>query len=113
MPPPKTIIVDPTRILVSIHDVVQAWISGIEAELATTPLYLRVVLDRELASARSGWITYDLPTFSGRNDLTESEKQIWRRAARQLVGDELLERNGRRIRLTTKGRARVKELLAI
>ena len=54
MPPPKTIIVDPTRILVSIHDVVQAWISGIEAELATTPLYLRVVLDRELASARSG-----------------------------------------------------------
>jgi len=66
------------------------------------------LLERDLAFARDGWVEYSLETFSGRTDLSESERQEWRKAVRQLDADGLVERNGHQIRLTKFGREAVR-----
>ena len=69
-------------------------------------------LRRQLADTEGGWVTYSLSLFSGRDDLTESERQVWRRTIRELEADGFLERFRREVRLTPDGLAHLREQLA-
>lgn len=127
MPPKKTIIVNPDDILLAIHRIVEANKAWIDSELVEMgepysgdPRWNRPDWHqrrRWLQDAREDvdWLRYDLAAFSGRNDLTESEKQIWRRTIRNDLGRQGLVQiygiKAREIRLTEKGRLRVDELL--
>ena len=111
MPPPKTLFADPERILVSIYHESEALVAELDERIRKVYGFYREHLQRDLENARAGWIKYSLPLFSGRDDLSESAKQIWRRAVRQLEADGLVERDHPYIRLTEAGRSKLGALV--
>ena len=104
MPPQKSIIVNSDDVLLGIHRTVEGIKAAIDAELVKLgdkhspdsgftfhcDWYFRRA---ELQEARreADLLRYDLTAFSGRSDLSESEKQIWRRTIRQLEAEQLVE----------------------
>ena len=113
MPPKKSLFADPDAILLGIHHGNITWSAALKDELAAATRQgncFTGAVRSQLADAQDGWVVYSLELFSGRSDLTESHKQIWRRGVRQLEKDGLVERCVRLIRLTESGEARVKEL---
>ncbi len=113
MPPKKPLFADPDVILLNIYHGNIAWEDEQKDELAAAIRqgnYFTGVVRANISDAQDGWVGYSLELFSGRSDLTESHKQIWRRGVRQLEKDGLVERCVRLIRLTESGEARVKEL---
>jgi hypothetical protein len=111
MPPQRTHNADPDAIVVNIADAVVHWKLDILAAQMETEEHLWNPLEREFEEARAGWIDYDLELFAG-TGLTESAKQVWRKAVRDLVADGILERQGNEIRLTHAGHKRVERLIA-
>lgn len=71
---------------------------------ATTYAAPRSLIDKRDAPASHFWVEYDLYLFSGGRDLTDSQKQIWRKTIRETAEAGLIERDGRRwLRLTEAG----------
>ncbi len=113
MPPKKSLFADPAAILLGIYHGNIAWAADLQEELDAAIRqrnYFTGVVRANLADAAAGFVTYDLELFSGRSDLTESHKQIWRREVRRLESEGIVERAVRLIRLTDVGKARVKDL---
>ena len=104
MPPRRQNFADKTAILLSIHTQIEDAIQGITADLEAAPVNYRGKYERELADVEQGWVVYDLAEFSGNPDLTESQKQVWRKAVRELEFSGLVERETIYIRLTDSGK---------
>ncbi len=114
MPPKKSLFADPDAILLGIHHGNITWSAALKDELAAATRQgncFTGAVRSQLADAQDGWVVYSLELFSGRSDLTESHKQIWRREVRRLESEGIVERAVRLIRLTDDGRARVTQLL--
>ena len=104
MPPKRQNFADKSSILLAIHFQIEDAVAGIEADMLAAPPHYRGKFVRELADVSQGWVLYDLVQFSGNPDLSESQKQVWRKAVRELEASCLVERETIYIRLTDSGK---------
>lgn len=76
---------------------------------AITYVAPRSLIDKRDAPASHFSVEYDLYLFSDGRDLTDSQKQIWRKTIRETAEAGLIERDGRRwLRLTEAGASLLK-----
>ncbi len=129
MPPVRKIFADATKILRSIYSATEGQIPSLQSAIveaqaemkrlskdrdagliessdyfkASGETQLRLFAhERDLRDAKSGWIRSDLELFADRV-LSESEKQTWRKAIRNLEAAGLIQRDGRHVRLSDDG----------
>ena len=114
MPPKKRIHADPDDALLRISRHIASERAGYEREIkrSDNPGH-RDRLRQAIRDARI--VDYDLAIFSGKRQLTPSEKQAWRKAILELESQRVIKVYGQRataVELTTKGRKRIRELNA-
>lgn len=111
MPRQKKHRINPDKILLKIHQLTFGRQSEIDAELSENPNFdrsQRLHRDRRLAS----WMPYKLDLLAGKR-LDQATRKAWQRAVAELEQTRLVEIRGVRgsdIRLSSKGRRRVREL---